>query len=404
MNQDQQPRPWWKDNWPILGLLALAVVIATITSLGYWQRWAWTGVALKWFWSGLAPKSAWDWLELLIIPIVLGASVLWFNSQARRAQNDIETRRQESAQMLAQQERGNDRHIAEDRARDDALQSYFDRMSELILDKNLGESDKGTVEQLVASARTLAVIRSLEGDQRGRKIHVIKFLIESNLIGKISLSGADLSSAILSNANLIDADLTSADLSGADLKGADLKGANLRSADLTSADLSGADLKGADLRNANLRSADLSGADLRSADLTSADLSGANLFGALLLRANLTSAHLSHANLTGIHLSNANLSQANLRYADLSQANLSYADLRYADLSYTTLRYVNLRGAGLAYVNLSGASLSDAKEWTNEQLAQAESLVGATLPDGTLMTSAAWEEFKKRYRKSSQAG
>jgi uncharacterized protein YjbI with pentapeptide repeats len=379
MSQDQQPQPWWKDNWLVLVLAPLIVLIATVVGLGYWQRWAWTGVALKWFWSGLAPKSAWDWLELLIIPIVLGASVLWFNRQARRAQNDIETRRQKLAQMLAQQERGNDRHIAEDRARDDALRSYFDRMSELILDKNLGESDKGTVEQVVASARTLAVIRSLEGDQRGRKIHVIKFLIESNLIGKISLSGADLSSA-----NLI-----ATKLSDADLSGADLKGANLRSADLSGADL---------------RSADLSGADLRSANLSGADLSGANLFGVLLLSANLTSAHLSHANLTGIHLSNANLSQADLRYADLSQANLRYADLSYADLSYTTLRYVNLRGAGLAYVNLSGASLSDAKEWTNEQLAQAESLVGATLPDGTLMTSAAWEEFKKRYRKSSQAG
>jgi uncharacterized protein YjbI with pentapeptide repeats len=404
MSQDQQPQPWWKDNWLVLVLAPLIVLIATVVGLGYWQRWAWTGVALKWFWSGLAPKSAWDWLELLIIPIVLGASVLWFNRQARRAQNDIETRRQKLAQMLAQQERGNDRHIAEDRARDDALRSYFDRMSELILDKNLGESDKGTVEQVVASARTLAVIRSLEGDQRGRKIHVIKFLIESNLIGKISLSGADLSSANLIATKLSDADLSGADLSNANLSNANLIDANLTSADLSGADLKGANLRSADLSGADLRSADLSGADLRSANLSGADLSGANLFGVLLLSANLTSAHLSHANLTGIHLSNANLSQADLRYADLSQANLRYADLSYADLSYTTLRYVNLRGAGLAYVNLSGASLSDAKEWTNEQLAQAESLVGATLPDGTLMTSAAWEEFKKRYRKSSQAG
>jgi hypothetical protein len=35
---------------------------------------------------------------------------------------------------------------------------------------------------------------------------------------------------------------------------------------------------------------------------------------------------------------------------------------------------------------------------TNEQLAQAESLVGATMPDGTKMTKEAWEELKKHSR------
>jgi hypothetical protein len=35
---------------------------------------------------------------------------------------------------------------------------------------------------------------------------------------------------------------------------------------------------------------------------------------------------------------------------------------------------------------------------TNEQLAQAESLIGATLPNGMKMTKEAWEEFKKKYQ------
>jgi hypothetical protein len=48
-------------------------------------------------------------------------------------------------------------------------------------------------------------------------------------------------------------------------------------------------------------------------------------------------------------------------------------------------------------LNLNGANLLDAKEWTNEQSAQAKSLIGATLPDGTVMTEEAWEEFKKSY-------
>jgi hypothetical protein len=195
MNQDQQPRPWWKDTWPVLALVTLAVVIATITGLGYWLRWTWTG---------LETKSAWDWLELLIIPVALGIGALYFNQQTRKRE-----------QELASQERENDRHIAADRAREDAIQSYFDRMSELLLDKNLGESDEDNMEWIVARARTLAVIRSLEGDQRGRKSQVVRFLLESNLIGKIPLDGADLRGANLASANLSGAYLSAANLSGA---------------------------------------------------------------------------------------------------------------------------------------------------------------------------------------------
>jgi hypothetical protein len=50
--------------------------------------------------------------------------------------------------------------------------------------------------------------------------------------------------------------------------------------------------------------------------------------------------------------------------------------------------------------DLRGAKLGFANGWTNEQLAQAGSLIGATMPDidGTIMTEEAWEELKKRYR------
>jgi hypothetical protein len=273
MNQNQQPQRWWKDNrltWALAALSLASLLIITI--LGYLQRWAWT-------------ELLWRWLELLIIPLVLALGALWFNNQTRKSEQVI----------------------AEDRAREDSLQRYLDKMSELLLDKNLGGFDKGTLEQIVVSARTPAVIRSLEGDQRGRKSQVVRFLVESNLIGKISLSGADLSHA---------------------------------------------DLSHADLSHANLGSATLSGTDL------------------------------SHANLT-----DANLSRAFLSRAFLTDANLTDADLTGADL----------RNAELRSANLSGAFLSRARGWTSQQLTQAESLVGATLPDGTVMTEEAWEEFKKRY-------
>jgi uncharacterized protein YjbI with pentapeptide repeats len=122
-------------------------------------------------------------------------------------------------------------------------------------------------------------------------------------------------------------------------------------------------LAGANLREAHLRAANLRGADLREADLDSAILSGA------ILR------------------------EANLRWADLSNAYLSPdVDLREADLSHTYLLFAGLNGADLSAADLSGAhlreadlreaDLSDAKGVTAEQLEQAKSLEGTTMPNG----------------------
>lgn len=102
-------------------------------------------------------------------------------------------------------------------------------------------------------------------------------------------------------------------------------------------------------------------------DLRGIDLSGANLSGA----------QWSSDNLSDANLSNANLSRASL-YDD----NLSDADLSGANLSGVLLEVADLRGADLSGADLSGARLLSAKV-TEAQLEQAESLAGATMPDGT---------------------
>jgi uncharacterized protein YjbI with pentapeptide repeats len=181
---------------------------------------------------------------------------------------------------------------------------------------------------------------------------------------------------------LVRADLERVDLSEADLSYANLKQAELREASLLSAKLRLADLNNANLEAANLRQADLRQASLFNAKLRQADLSGANL---------------SHADLRQADLSSANLREANLSHADLGQANLSGADLREANLSGTKLRETNLNGA-----DLSSADLSRAKNWTHQQLAQATSLVGATLPYAKVMTDKEWEKFQKQNGSSEE--
>jgi hypothetical protein len=85
----------------------------------------------------------------------------------------------------------------------------------------------------------------------------------------------------------------------------------------------------------------------------------------------LSLADLSHANLVGTNLSAALLSAALLNNAGLTYANLSSANLSSTNLMGANLIRANLDGANLAYANV-----------TVEQLQQADTLEGATMPNG----------------------
>src|SRR5215203_3459012 len=80
-------------------------------------------------------KPVWDWLELLLAPLLLGiiaaGLTAWFNVQQDARQNDIEDRRAQAEQQLAEQ-----------RAQDEALQAYLDQMHSLMLDEKLLESNQ----------------------------------------------------------------------------------------------------------------------------------------------------------------------------------------------------------------------------------------------------------------------
>ena len=97
-------------------------------------------------------------------------------------------------------------------------------------------------------------------------------------------------------------------------------------------------------------------------DLRGTDLSGANLRGA----------NMSSLNLSGVNLSNANLSKALTVDCNFIGADLSGANLRDAGLQGDDFRDADLSGADLAMA-----------EVTEDRLAQAKSLAGVRMPDGT---------------------
>jgi uncharacterized protein YjbI with pentapeptide repeats len=296
-------------------------------------------------------KPVWEWMQLLIVPLALAVIGLLFEMQQAERQRALE----EQQAALEDRRAKAERELAEQRAQDEALQAYLDQMSGLLLEKDLRTSEEDSEVRTLARARTATVIQRLDSD---RNRNVIRFLKEAGLTSKEQssirlLAGADLRGANLEVTDLSDADLSVADLSDADLSDTDLSDTDLSGANLTKTDLSDAYLQYAVLRSANLRGADLSGADL-----TNADLSVAN-----------------RKFFSGFLLPGTDLSVADLKFlpgTDLSDANLSFAYLEGADLGFAELPKADLRRA-----NLRGATAL-----TDEKIAAAKSLEGATMPNG----------------------
>ena len=85
---------------------------------------------------------------------------------------------------------------------------------------------------------------------------------------------------------------------------------------------------------------------------------------------------------------------ANLTYVMLGEASLRRAYMRGANLSNAVLFNTDLSDADLRW-----ADLSDAKGTNKEQLRQAKSLEGATMPDGEVYSEdwPKWLKDKENY-------
>ncbi len=337
--------------WVIAALLVIGPVLIW---LGYTQDW----IGLRAYTDPKGDyhpaKTLWDWMELLIIPIVLAVGGFLLGQAGRQAGREAADRRADT-----------ERRIADDRNRDATLQNYLDKMADLLLGKSLPGPEAPSLVRDTARAQMVATLRQLDATRRNV---LFGFLRQTGLMGGDGpvriLAGADLSGADLSGADLSQADLSGSNLSKADLSRSTLSGATLSRATLSRASLIQADLSKADLKGADLRGAELSMAKARAADLSGANLSRAwvsligpdTKSGSLAFTADLSGADLSLATLRG-----ADLSGADLNCADLSEADLTEGTLRDADLTAANLRGANLCSAVLSRAALSGANLSGAR-------------------------------------------
>jgi len=218
--------------------------------------------------TGFETKTLWDWMQLLVVPLVLAIGAFYLNRSERNAE----------------------REIAKDRQQEAALQVYFDQMTELLLEKDLGNTENLEV-RLVAKTRTLTVLRGLDGQ---RKKYVLQFLRDAILIGGI-FEGIPKSPVF----DLVEADLSHADLRDAKLWHIDLRETNLQHANLRNASIGWTHLEKADLRYAKMQGAFSKMSWFMGADLSYADMSNGHFYDT-----NTTAAILEFANLKGAEFGN----------------------------------------------------------------------------------------------------
>jgi hypothetical protein len=115
-------------------------------------------------------------MDLLIIPAVLAAGGLWFTQQQ---------------QMQVAR-------IADDRAKDAVLDTYMDRMSDLLLKWGLRNSKRNAVALAIAQGRTTTAIHRLDGPRNGI---LLTFLSRSGIVKEFDLFEADLRRADLRGAD-----------------------------------------------------------------------------------------------------------------------------------------------------------------------------------------------------------
>ncbi len=217
---------------------------------GYTVSWTGFGAQAQ-LASEITPrKTLWDWLDLLIVPVVLGFGGYFFDRSRKRSQQEVES----------------------DRQRQQILEKYIDTISELILEGHLIGATETDIARDLARTRTLTALRLLDG---ARKAQLLQFLYEANLIQSppvIELNGADFS-----DANLDEAVLVRAELRGVYFKRATIRRANLASAVLSGSDFSHANFSYSNLKNSILAQAIVDEATFEGTKVEGADFSEVSL-------------------------------------------------------------------------------------------------------------------------------
>jgi uncharacterized protein YjbI with pentapeptide repeats len=333
-----------------LAIATAAVVLglAIVAALGYRRRWRWTGLPAD---PGQAEagrphqpaKTLWDWLQLLIVPLVLAVAAFGLN--AAQADRDHRAEERQAARDL---------EAARDEARERSLHAYIGQMSDLILERGLRASGPArpahrTNAQMLARTLTLVALRQMDGR---RKALILQFLWELALIRQKSLWVRRSPSDPWEFSGQLTYPIVN--LAGADLRGLEMDGMQLSPASAiessvitdTAAGRShqtriGVDLRGTELQGASFRGTNLANATFNEANIRDVDFEGADLAAAVFDQGCLSDSSFRDANLGRETLTPA----ASVLFAEGQRVDFRGADLDGADLRSSVLSPVRMEGA-----------------------------------------------------------
>jgi uncharacterized protein YjbI with pentapeptide repeats len=244
-----------------------------------------------WQWTGVKDKTLWEYLQLLIVPLLLTLVPI----QISQYQKKVDDRQANIQKQINEERVQKEKEDALNKRQQDTLNSYIDAITDLMKTGLGKESEEGTRLVPIATSRTILTLRELNGS---RNMIVVGFLKESKLIRQnpkyrkaqsatYQKEQAKYSHCLAEKRNsceppdplpplpplsLKEANLSNVQFDKVDLNTLDLAGANLRDAKLTDAILIDTNLEKADLRGANLTGANLTGANLKDARLPAKEL------------------------------------------------------------------------------------------------------------------------------------
>lgn len=325
-------------------------------------------------WSGFQDKQLWNWLELLIIPILLAFGGFFLQTQTAQRQKyfDAQQKKQQSLKEYFKSVQGIVNYPLKKNRSKEIEKEYQETKSHHLID-NLSYEEIKIIESF-----TQLVFSEIDGKQ---KRQVVKFLYALGLIKCHEDKNENSCEKII---NLERADLTKADLKNLDLKNVLLEGVNLKDADLSNADLELANLQNANLENTDFKLAKLKNATMSNADFgkNKSNIESGNKWKKVTEVTSLYSPYflpeekninqrsclqsnknnISNTNNSNFkNFKNQDFSQANLERLDLIEANFKEANLSGASLRGTNLQNANLTKSVLRNTKLEGAYLKGIK-------------------------------------------
>jgi len=131
----------WKTFWPgirksiVVGLIVFLIAQAVLFFYTIPE-------------SGFSGKTLWDWMELLLIPMLLAAGAFSLNRSERVSERRRIEERTKEDRKLAEGRAKLEREITTDRQQEAALQAYLDRMADLLLKENLRTGENKDIRDI----------------------------------------------------------------------------------------------------------------------------------------------------------------------------------------------------------------------------------------------------------------